>query len=137
MRLLAVLAFLTSPAMAQDRLQSNCIALAEAEPNVVPVALNEGLEKDSVLIRYLDHASFAIVTGDGTVAVTDYTGYLGTQDLVRVEHVGVGAVRDVVAVYLEPVRERELPGEKLARANGQRVFEDLRDFRIRPVETAR
>lgn len=82
MRLLAVLAFLTSPAMAQDRLQSNCIALAEAEPNVVPVALNEGLEKDSVLIRYLDHASFAIVTGDGTVAVTDYTGYLGTQDLV-------------------------------------------------------
>jgi RimJ/RimL family protein N-acetyltransferase/L-ascorbate metabolism protein UlaG (beta-lactamase superfamily) len=40
------------------------------------------LEPDSVLIRYLDHASFAIVTADGTVAVTDYTGYLGTRDLV-------------------------------------------------------
>ena len=25
---------------------------------------------------------FAIVTSDGTVAVTDYTGYLGTEDLV-------------------------------------------------------
>ena len=33
-----------------------------------------------MLIRYIDHASFAIVTPDGTVAVTDYTGYIGTQD---------------------------------------------------------
>ena len=49
---------------------------------MVPVALEDGLEPDSVLIRYIDHASFAIVTPDGTVAVTDYTGYLGTQDVV-------------------------------------------------------
>lgn len=35
-----------------------------------------------MLIRYIDHASFAIVTPDGTVAVTDYTGYLGAQDIV-------------------------------------------------------
>jgi L-ascorbate metabolism protein UlaG (beta-lactamase superfamily) len=82
MRLLAALALLATPAFAQERIPSHCIALAAAEPTVVPVALQDGLEPDSVLIRYIDHASFAIVTADGTVAVTDYTGYLGTADLV-------------------------------------------------------
>lgn len=82
MRLLAALALIATPAPGQERIPSHCIAVAAAEPSVVPVALEEGLEPDSVLIRYLDHASFAIVTADGTVAVTDYTGYLGTQDLV-------------------------------------------------------
>lgn len=82
MRLLVALALIASPALGQDRIPSHCIAVAAAEPSVVPVALQDGLEPDSVLIRYLDHASFAIVTADGTVAVTDYTGYLGTQDVV-------------------------------------------------------
>lgn len=71
-----------TPGLAQDRIPSHCIALAAAEPLVVPVALNDGLEADSILIRYIDHASFAIVAADGTVAVTDYTGYIGTQDIV-------------------------------------------------------
>lgn len=82
MRLLSAFALVATPALAQDRIPSHCIALAAAEPSVVPVALQDGLEPDSVLIRYIDHASFAIVTADGTVAVTDYTGYLGTADLV-------------------------------------------------------
>ncbi|MES2541426.1 MAG: MBL fold metallo-hydrolase [Pseudomonadota bacterium] len=82
MRLLAALLLFASPGLAQDRIPSHCIAVAAGEPSVVPVALEEGLEPDSVLIRYIDHASFAIVTPDGTVAVTDYTGYLGTADLV-------------------------------------------------------
>lgn len=82
MRLLAALALIATPAIAQERIPSHCIAVAEGEPRVVPVTLEEGLAPDSVLIRYIDHASFAIVTADGTVAVTDYTGYLGTADLV-------------------------------------------------------
>jgi L-ascorbate metabolism protein UlaG (beta-lactamase superfamily) len=82
MRLALALCLLAVPAFAQERIPSHCIAIAAAEPTVLPVALQDGLEKDSVLIRYLDHASFAIVTADGTVAVTDYAGYLGTQDLV-------------------------------------------------------
>ncbi|MBN8633386.1 MAG: MBL fold metallo-hydrolase [Rhodobacterales bacterium] len=82
MRLLTALALMATPALAQERIPSHCIAVAAADPTVIPVALEDGLEQDSVLIRYLDHASFAIVTADGTVAVTDYTGYLGTQDLV-------------------------------------------------------
>jgi L-ascorbate metabolism protein UlaG (beta-lactamase superfamily) len=82
MRLLPALALIAAPAYAQERIPSHCIAIASAEPTIVPVALEDGLEPDSVLIRYLDHASFAIVLADGTVAVTDYTGYLGTQDVV-------------------------------------------------------
>lgn len=74
--------FLAAPAFSQERIPSHCIALASAEPSVVPAALEDGLEADLVLIRYIDHASFAIVTPDGTVAVTDYTGYIGTQDVV-------------------------------------------------------
>lgn len=82
MRLLPALALIAAPAYAQERNPSHCIAIASGEPTIVPVALEDGLEPDSVLIRYLDHASFAIVLADGTVAVTDYTGYLGTQDVV-------------------------------------------------------
>jgi L-ascorbate metabolism protein UlaG (beta-lactamase superfamily) len=82
MRLALALTVLASPALAQDRIPSHCIALASAEPQVFPAALEDGLEPDSVLIRYLDHAGFAIVTPDGTIAVTDYTGYLGTRDIV-------------------------------------------------------
>ncbi len=82
MRLLAALVLIATPALGQERIASHCIAVAAGAPSVVPVALQDGLHTDSVLIRYLDHASFAIVTADGTVAVTDYTGYLGTQDLV-------------------------------------------------------
>ncbi len=89
-----LLAAAAAPVPAQERIPSHCIALASVVPDggpdgrsgvvpvAVPVALRDGLEPESVLIRYLDHASFALVTPDGTVAVTDYTGYLGTQDLV-------------------------------------------------------
>jgi L-ascorbate metabolism protein UlaG (beta-lactamase superfamily) len=82
MRLALALTVLATPALAQERIPSHCIALASTEPQVVPVALQDGLEADAVLIRYIDHASFAIVTPDGTVAVTDYTGYIGTEDIV-------------------------------------------------------
>ena len=87
MRFAAVLIFASLPATAlpvaaQDRIASHCIALARGAETVVPVALGDGLEQDQVLIRYLDHASFAIVAEDGSVAVTDYTGYTGTQDIV-------------------------------------------------------
>lgn len=82
MRLLPALALIASPSLAQERIASHCIAVAQGEATVVPAALEDGLEPNSVLIRYINHASFAIVTADGTVAVTDYTGYLGSADVV-------------------------------------------------------
>ena len=78
MRLALALCLLAVPAFAQERIPSHCIAIAAAEPTVLPVALQDGLEKDSVLIHYLDHASIAIVTAAGWVAVTDYDADIGT-----------------------------------------------------------
>ena len=151
MRLSLVLILLASPALAQERIPSHCIALAAAEPQVVPVALNEGLEAGSVLIRYIDHASFAVVTQDGTVAVTDYTGYLGTQDIVpdvvtmnnahsthwtaapdpRIPHVLEGWATDGAAEHrldLGAMLVRNVPTDTRgpfgegARANGNSIF---------------
>ncbi len=82
MRFALILAVLATPTFAQERAPSHCIALASAKPEVIHASLSDGLEPQSVLIRYLDHAMFAIVAADGTIAVTDYTGYLGTQDIV-------------------------------------------------------
>jgi L-ascorbate metabolism protein UlaG (beta-lactamase superfamily) len=85
----ALAALIAAPALAQDepaRIPSHCIALAMgprlAPERIVPAAWGDEVSADHVLIRYLDHASFAIVTEDGTIAVTDYTGYLGQPDLV-------------------------------------------------------
>ncbi len=82
MRLAAALFLVALPAVAQDRIPSHCIAVAQGPETVAPVVLGDALEENQVLIHYFDHASFAIVTDDGTVAVTDYTGYTGVADLV-------------------------------------------------------
>ena len=76
-----ILSLGTLPAIAQERIPSHCIALAAGPARVMPAALTVP-EADHVLLRFLDHASFAIVAEDGTFAVTDYTGYLGTGDAV-------------------------------------------------------
>ncbi len=82
MRLAAALILAAFPVAAQERIPSHCIAVAQGPETEVPVVLGDALEENQVLIRYLDHASFAIVTDDGTVAVTDYVGFTGTADLV-------------------------------------------------------
>jgi L-ascorbate metabolism protein UlaG (beta-lactamase superfamily) len=82
MRLAALFLLIAQPLFAQDRIPSHCIALAQGIETVAPAALGDELQPGEVLIHYIDHASFAIVTDDGTVAVTDYTGYTGLADLV-------------------------------------------------------
>ena len=63
------------PAAAQERIPSNCFALAQAPvERVWRASIGSALETGHVRIHYLDHASFAIETEDGTLAVTDYTG---------------------------------------------------------------
>lgn len=76
-----LLCLLPALVQAQARIPSACIALSQATPQVIPASFGEGLAQDTVLIRYLDHASFAIVAGD-VVAVTDYTGFIGNPDVV-------------------------------------------------------
>jgi L-ascorbate metabolism protein UlaG (beta-lactamase superfamily) len=66
---------------AWGRMPSDCIALAEAASQVIPVRYGAPIAGDAVRIRYLDHAEFAIETS-GMLAVTDYTGNIGNADVV-------------------------------------------------------
>lgn len=69
------------PVQAQDRIPSDCIALASASPQIVPASYGADLAADQVLIRYLDHAEFAIVTRN-IMAVTDFKGEIGNAEIV-------------------------------------------------------
>ncbi|HSF64494.1 MAG TPA: MBL fold metallo-hydrolase, partial [Paracoccaceae bacterium] len=70
-------------AAAQEaRIPSHCIALAQGPERVMPATFGAALEENTVRLRYLDHASFLLETPGGQIAVTDYTGYTGTRDVV-------------------------------------------------------
>ena len=79
--------FATAPALQaqQARQPSHCIAIADAAPGLQylhKAAWTDPVPEYSVRIRYLSHASFLIQTRGGLEAVTDYTGFIGTTDLV-------------------------------------------------------
>lgn len=70
---------------AQDRRPSHCIALAEANPGIEYLqlaAFGDALDRFSVRLHYIDHATFLIETAGGLSAATDYTGFLGITNLV-------------------------------------------------------
>lgn len=71
------------PAAAQERVASNCFALAEApQERLWHASIGQPIDAEHVRIRYLAHASFAIEAQGGTLAVTDYTGFIGNPDVV-------------------------------------------------------
>ncbi len=76
--LILILAVLPGRGQAEGRIPSDCIALSQAAPVVVPVRF--GLPDDVVRIRYLNHASFALELADYLV-ITDFTGALGADAL--------------------------------------------------------
>jgi L-ascorbate metabolism protein UlaG (beta-lactamase superfamily) len=78
--LLAVPPFAARPLSAQE--PSACIALAGGEARILPAAFGAPLDEGAVRLRFLGHASFALETPGGIVAVTDYTGLIGNPDVV-------------------------------------------------------
>ncbi|MBL9056200.1 MAG: MBL fold metallo-hydrolase [Rhodobacteraceae bacterium] len=80
MRFLLLLALIFAPALAAA--QSACIALAAGEARLLPAAFGDPLDKGTVRLRFLGHASFALETPGGLLAVTDYTGFIGNPDAV-------------------------------------------------------
>lgn len=81
--LAAGLALMAGEAVAQERMPSNCFALAQVPvERVWRASIGEPIDAAHVRIRYLNHASFAIEAEGGTLAVTDYTGFIGNPDVV-------------------------------------------------------
>ena len=77
-----VLLALSGAAWAEVRRDSACLAMSEGEARVIPAAFGTPLKAETVRIRFLGHASFALETAGGNLAVTDYTGYIGKPDVV-------------------------------------------------------
>lgn len=62
-----------APAVA---LQSDCLAMAGAEPPVVPASyVQMALAADEVKLTFIGHSSFIIESAGGTKIVTDYSGF--------------------------------------------------------------
>ncbi|MGB8624102.1 MAG: MBL fold metallo-hydrolase [Paracoccaceae bacterium] len=85
--LLVVLALFPalSAAGAQERRISHCIAIADAAPGleyVLPASFGAPLDDNTVRINYVDHSMFLIETSGGLRAATDFTGFLGTANLI-------------------------------------------------------
>jgi len=82
----ACLALVTLPGAAAAQVtQSHCIALAEHTPGVEYIhraSFGAPLDPYAVRLNYAGHATFVIETPGGVTAATDYTGFLGTADVV-------------------------------------------------------
>ena len=72
---------LPGASVAQAR-ASACLAFAAGEARAIPAAFGDPLDKGALRVRYLGHASFALETPGGQLAVTDYTGVIGNPDVV-------------------------------------------------------
>ncbi len=78
-------AFGAADAIAQQRIPSHCIAVADATPGIEylhQASFRDPLPGDTVRLRYVDHASFLLQTHGGLNAVTDFTGFIGNVDLI-------------------------------------------------------
>jgi len=72
-------------AVAQGRIPSHCQAVADASPELQflqTASYGAPLDSARVRIHYVAHASFAIETAGGLLAVTDYAGFIGDADIV-------------------------------------------------------
>jgi len=91
---LILLTFLAmTPARAEERRPSHCIAIADAAPGLTylhKASWSDPLPDYTVRISYIAHASFLLQTKGGLDIVTDYTGFIGTTrmipDVVTMNH---------------------------------------------------
>lgn len=83
--LVLLIAVVPAAVTAQERRASHCIAIADALPGasfVHRASFGAALDPFTVRLSYVSHATFLIETPEGVTAATDYTGFLGTTDLV-------------------------------------------------------
>ncbi len=82
--LLAVcIAALGFPAFAQTRVPSHCIAIARSAPETVwRAGWGDPLAADTVRLSYVGHSTYFLETPGGLSLATDFTGILGTAEVV-------------------------------------------------------
>ena len=83
-RLVFLCCVLAGSAVGQTRQPSHCIALANLSPEIeylLPTNLPQVAEQ-SALIHYIAHASFLIRSRGGLNIVTDFTGFIGSADMI-------------------------------------------------------
>lgn len=81
--LLAAIVAAALPAAAQSRQPSHCIAIAGAAPGLIwQAGWGDPVPQDSVRLSYVGHSTYYIETAGGLSVATDYTGILGTADVV-------------------------------------------------------
>jgi len=79
------LLFSATQLSAQDRRPSHCIAIANSTPGLSylhKASYRDPLPDYTVRLSYIAHASFLIQTQGGLNAVTDFTGFVGTTNLI-------------------------------------------------------
>src|SRR5260221_13892516 len=73
--ILAVVASLIVPALAEDAPRSECLAMANAPPRVTPVSLRKAAAgTEEVAITYGGHSTYFIDTPGGVRIATDHSG---------------------------------------------------------------
>jgi L-ascorbate metabolism protein UlaG (beta-lactamase superfamily) len=73
--IVAFLASLMAPAVAQDTPRSECLAMSSAPPRATPVSLRRAAANtDEVTITYGGHSTYFIDTPGGVRIATDYSG---------------------------------------------------------------
>jgi L-ascorbate metabolism protein UlaG (beta-lactamase superfamily) len=80
-----VILLFASTTQAQDRRPSHCIAIADATPGgafLRKAAWSDAVPDYTVRLSYIAHASFLLQTPGGLNAVTDFTGFVGTADMI-------------------------------------------------------
>ena len=132
LRLMALMLVFAGPAVAEGRRDSACLAMSEAPARVIPAAFGAPLQADTLRIRFLGHASIALETPGGVLAVTDYTGLIGNPQVVP----------DVVTMNIaHDTHFTDLPDPRIplvlqgwgALGLPARIDEEVGDLRVRNV----
>lgn len=138
-RLAAVLVLASAAtAEAQIRTPSHCIAIAEAAPRLEylhKAAWTDPLPAESVRLHYIAHASFLLQTHGGLTAITDYTGFIGTADLLP-DVVTMNHAHDTHwTAAPDPAIPHVLPGWGMPFGAGIDHHLDLGEMLVRNVST--
>src|SRR6478752_5074721 len=72
--ILAFFGWLAAPALAQAPQRSECLAMANAAPRIMPAAFRQAAAAAEVEITYAGHSTYFIETPGGLRIATDYSG---------------------------------------------------------------